>query len=217
MNLKEAAKYGKFLNDMLYIAQSTSTSKDYVRKVTEFHNRSKFNPDDIDEKIEVIPQDKLDIKSNDLIYLAKSLIEEKLRLSLAISKGKSKLNIDWKENNIKLPLDEAISYNKQLRSLITNCDYLNGIKSIEDKQKQYGYKINVEGNQVSYQYEVLLKKEVDFDKTVVKSLSKSLKNKTDKISTLIDQAMTKDVIDFNPLFDVNDTFEEIVNEYVKSK
>lgn len=214
MNLKDAARYGKFLNDMIYMAQITATSKDYTRKITEIHNKSKFNIEAQDETVEIIPQDKLNIKSNDLVYLAKDLINEKLNLSMSIAKYKSKLTIDWKEDDKKLSLDEAISYNKQLRSLISTCDSLDRIKSIEDKTREYGYKFNVEGNQVSYQYEVLIKREVDFDKKVVHNLSKSLKNKTDKISSLIDQAMSKDVIDFTPNFDINDSFEEIVEKYI---
>lgn len=214
MNLKDAARYGKFLNDMIYMAQTTATSKDYTRKITEIHNKSKFNIEAQDETVEIIPQDKLNIKSNDLVYLAKDLINEKLNLSMSIAKYKSKLTIDWKEDDKKLSLDEAISYNKQLRSLISTCDSLDRIKSIEDKTREYGYKFNVEGNQVSYQYEVLIKREVDFDKKVVHNLSKSLKNKTDKISSLIDQAMSKDVIDFTPNFDINDSFEEIVEKYI---
>lgn len=214
MNLKDAARYGKFLNDMIYMAQTTATSKDYTRKITEIHNKSKFNIEAQDETVEIVPQDKLNIKSNDLVYLAKDLINEKLNLSMSIAKYKSKLTIDWKEDDKKLSLDEAISYNKQLRSLISTCDSLDRIKSIEDKTREYGYKFNVEGNQVSYQYEVLIKREVDFDKKVVHNLSKSLKNKTDKISSLIDQAMSKDVIDFTPNFDINDSFEEIVEKYI---
>ncbi len=216
MNLKEAARYGKFLNDMIYVAQITSTSNDYIKKTIETHNKSKFNSEDEDEVIEITSQDKLNIKSNNLIYLAKDLIEEKLMLNLAIQKSKSNLSINLEENDLILSLDEAISYNKQLRSLISSCNTLNKVKSTESKRKEYGYKFNVEGNQVSYQYEVIVKKDIDFDKKEVYDLSKILKGKTDKISTLIDQSMTKDIIDFVPKYDINDSFEEIVEYYMQN-
>lgn len=214
MNLKEAASYGAFLNNMIIKSQRLANSEIYCRKTTEYHNINKTNPDGVNEVINIEQQDKMDIKCHMLIDLSKKLIEEKLYLNMAIEKAKSKLFIDWKEDNKKLSLDNAISYNKQLRDLISSCDYLKNVKTVETKKMQYGYKFNVEGNQVPYQYEVITRQEIDFNKDAVLNLNKSLKEKTDRISILIDLAQTKDVIDFTPKFSKHDTIEEVVESFL---
>ena len=52
----------------------------------------------------------------------------------------------------------------KLRNIIIgNWRNLTGYQSDETKRNNYDYKLNVEGNQVAYQYEVVTKREVDFD------------------------------------------------------
>ena len=119
MNIKEAGQYSNFLNTILNQAQVTSVRKEYMRKVEEKHLKNKSNPDAQDEVIEQVINNKLNIQSHDLTYLALSIIEEKMALSISIEEGKKKMFIDWKENGKALGLDNAIAYNKQLRTLAT--------------------------------------------------------------------------------------------------
>ncbi len=210
MNLKEAASYGSFLNLMIYNLRLMAQDETYTRRTTEFHNKEKSNPEAENEILEIKPENKLDITSDKLIELSKELIEEKLDLNFAIYYAKDFLLISLDENNT-VSLDNAISYNKQLRELIESCNYLSKVKNSETKRTQYGYKFNVEGNETSYQYECVLKKEIDFDKDKINSLNKELKIKTDKISTLIDQAQSSDVIKFEPKYSKYDSIEDIIN------
>lgn len=216
MNIKEAGQYANFLNDILGKAQTYSTRKEYMKKTTQTHLRSKVNPEVLDEIIEVVNTNKLDVTSDQLARLALDIIDEKMKLSMAIEKGKKKMNIDWKENDERLSLDIAVAYNKQLRTLIYQLSTLKNQKAFESKGFEYGYKFNAEGNQVAYKYEVETVEDVTFDKDVINNLYKELQNKTNTISMQIDTVMLKDVIEFSPSFDILESFEEIV-ESIKNK
>lgn len=213
MNIKEAGQYANFLNDILGKSQSFSTRREYMKTTTQVHLRSKVNPEALDETLEVTDKNKLPITSDQLTQLALNIIEEKMKLGVAIEKGKKKMFIDWKENDEKLSLDNAIAYNKQLRSLSHQLGILKNQKTSESKGYEYGYKFNAEGNQVSYKYEVETTETIAFNKDVVNDLYKELQNKTNTISMQIDAAMLKDVIDFTPSFDMLASFEEIVENF----
>ena len=213
MNIKEAGQYANFLNTILGKAQNLSTSREYIKTITQVHLRSKVNPEALDETLEVTNKNKLEITSDQLTQLALDIIEEKMKLGVAIEKGKKKMFIDWKENDEKLSLDNAIAYNKQLRLLSQYLLTLKNQKDTESKCYEYGYKFNAEGNQISYRYEVETTETIAFNKDNVNNLYKELQNKTNTISMQIDTAMLKDVIDFNPAFDMLVSFEEIVENF----
>lgn len=214
LNIKEAGQYNNFLTLLLNKVKSYSTSKDYVYRKTENHLRTTGNPEAKDEVVVEEKDKTLPIKVNDLVYLANAIISEKLKLSMAIEKGKSEMCIDWIEEGVVLSYDTAISYNKNLRELYTSSlATLKGVKTSVTKTSNNAYKINGEGNQVSYRYDLEIKQEVDFDKAVVDGLAKKILKKTNDISTLIDEASVKRVISFVPAFDMLESIDDIIEAY----
>ena len=91
------------------------------------------------------------------------------------------------------------------------------IKSSEGKKTGSAYKFNVEGNQVSYKYEILTTNTIDFNRNNVNELYKKLLNKADTLSTQIESAMLQSIVRFAPLYDIHDSTTEIVEQYLLSK
>lgn len=218
MNLKEAGRYSNFLSNQISTLSSLPNQEAYLFKVKEEHLKNVSNIEAQDETIDKIFDKNIEIDLQDAMHLTVFLIKERAKLALAIEKAKSKMFIDWEEDNQKLSLDSAVSYNKQIRSL---ADYqlkkLVNLKQSEVENRGTGYRINAEGNQTPYYYTVKTTKTIAYDKNVVKQLYKKLLTSSDKISKLIDEEMTKDTINFNPTFDVNDSIEDIIERYISLK
>jgi hypothetical protein len=217
LNLKEAYRYGNFLEGLLVEMQLEFLQEDYMFSVTEKHFKSKACPNTEDEIIEASQDVKYNIKGFNLhgiSNLLMDIIDEKLRLSLAIEEGKKSIKIDWREKDQNLSLDTALEYNKKLRTLANS--YLERLidnKSTECKGTGIDYSFNQEGNQMPYKYNIEIVKTINYDRNNVRTLSKKILKKTDQISILIDEAMLKEAVDFTPEFDLHDSIEEIIQKY----
>jgi hypothetical protein len=218
LSIKEAGRYANYLKGLISGAEYLLGYKQNYMKTTETHFKSKGNPEAQDETIEVVTERHFNCKANDLVYMISELIEEKLKLAMAMENAKNGLTIEWEENGQKLTLDAAIEYNKKLREFIDNfvCNLAN-VKTTVSKTSGVAYKMNAEGNQTSYRYDVDVKNEIDFDKDVVKDFYKKVQLKTDKISTLIDKAQTSEIVNFEPKYSVHDSLDDIIAAYETAK
>jgi hypothetical protein len=215
LTIKDSGRYANYLASLINNVQNLMYYKDNYTKTTETHFRSKGNPLAEDEIIENEVDRIFTGQIQDMAYLAQELIQEKLRLALAIEKAKKELNLGWTEDGIELTLDTAYEYNKNLRTLMSD-SYVGralNVKPTIKKSSGRAYMINGEGNQVAYNYDVEVKTELDFDKDVMKKLSKKTLDKADKISTLIDQAELKEIVDFEPTYSVRDSLEDVIALY----
>lgn len=213
INLKEACRYANFLDSIIYSVNCLFDSRNNMYKVTESHLKSKSNPEATDEIIENEQERVFSCQLHDMVFLAEELSNEKLKLSLAISKAKKENLVGWKENDVELDLDSAVEYNKRIRSL---CSYLKGLENRKDSvEKLHGrdYKINNEGNQVAYNYTIEKNLVVDYDKKIVGTKSRKLLEKADKISTLIDEFMLSKIVDFTPKYNIHDSVQDIINQF----
>lgn len=214
ISIKDAGRYANYLENIISNVESTIWNPVNYMRTSENHLRSKANADAADEVVNVPVNRVFKTQVHNLAHLINKLIDEKLMLAMAIEKAKSTTTIQWEENGQKLPIDTAVEYSKKLRSFAGQYLLrLNNAKTTETKKTTYGQKFNVEGNQVNYAYIVETKEEVDFDKTIVRDLYKKSLEKADKISSLIDTAMSAQIIDFEPKYDIHDNFEEIIAQY----
>ena len=78
------------------------------------------------------------------------------------------------------------------------------------KNDGMGYCFNKEGNQVSYRYDIKYITTIDFDRNYAKSTSKALSSKMDEVSSDIDALKINTTVDFEPMFDPNESIEEIL-------
>ncbi len=204
MNLKESFHYQNYLDDLFNSAQMYLQDHSNLVKVSQEHLRNKSNPDAADEtldgtKVRVYQQ------SNDtIVRLLLAVIEEKHDVAIAIGKAKATCSID---------IDAEAATNK-LRHMATPILYRMGaIKPEERKTRGSGYKFNVNGDQVSYYYDILEKTDVDFDRPQVKRLAKELSKKANEVSDVIDHCMIDTTVEFTPLFNVGDTLEDALETF----
>lgn len=201
MNLKEAFRYQNFLDELLGTAYSYLNNKNFVVSTVETHLKSQVNPDAKDEVIEVQKPYDVDFTPNDLIDFVVKVINEKEKLSNIISDAKMRTEID---------IDVAIALNKKKQGFARVLQSLSNIKSGEKVKNASDYKFNTDGNQVSYYYKINEVTKIDFNRNDVRGLYKKLLKETDDVSTKLDSILINTELDFNPSWDINDSFEECV-------
>lgn len=202
MTLKESYRYMNFLNSMLEKANGYLMQKNFCTTTKQSHNRTKGNPSAVDEEI-IAPKDfNIDFDANTLVDFCVKILDEKQRLSTAITTAKKTTEID---------IDHSVSMNKWRETEISMLRCMDSIKNSEKETYGTDYMINsVEGNQVSYRYPIKEVVTIDFDRNSVKGLIKKLSKEHDEISTKLDKIQIETVLDFEPKYDVNDSFEDVV-------
>lgn len=204
MNLKESFRYQSFYNTLLGNAKYSITDRNHALKVIKTHLKNKANPD-AEDIIEVSEQDF--VENDAVIEFMCWLIIEREKLTKAIFDAKSSLSFC---------LDAAVEANKFRQtvneSIKTMLQY--SAKKITDHGRDY--KFNVEGNQTPYIYDVEVSFEEAFTRDTAKKVMKDTISVADNISALIDAAMVNTTVDYTPVFDVNDTFEDVMSEFVNN-
>ena len=201
MILKEAFRYQNYLTSLFVQATGYLSREDFITTITQKHNRIKVNPDAQDEDIVVPKVFNVDYKPNDLIDFVVKLIDEKQKLSDAITKAKKSLDID---------IDAAMSMNKTKQDFISTLRRMASIKPTESEKEGTSYKFNNDGDQVSYRYPVKEVKTIDYDRNVVKGLVSKYKKETDEISTERDRIDIMTDVDYTPVWEVDTPLEDIL-------
>ena len=201
MILKEAFRYQNYLTSLFVQATSYLSREDFITTTTQNHNRSMVNPDAQDEKISVPKVFNVGYKPNDLIDFVVKLIDEKQKLSNAITEAKKSLDID---------VDAAMSMNKTKQDFISVLRRMASIKSSESDKEGTSYKFNNDGDQVSYRYPVKEVKTIEYNRNAVKGLISKYKKETDEISTERDRIDIMTDVDYTPVWEVDTPLEDIL-------
>ena len=201
MILKEAFRYQNYLTSLFVQATGYLSREDFITTTIQKHNRTKVNPDAQDEDIVVPKTFTVDYKPNDLINFVVKLIDEKHKLSNAITEAKKSLDID---------VDAAMSMNKTKQDFISVLRRMASIKSSESDKEGTSYKFNNDGDQVSYRYPVKEVKTIDYDRNAVKGLISKYKKETDEISTTRDRIDIMTDVDYTPVWEVDTPLEDIL-------
>ena len=72
------------------------------------------------------------------------------------------------------------------------------------------YKFDINGEQKPYNYNINRITSIDYDRNTVKNLIKKYRKECDEISSKLDEIEITTQVNFTPLFDVNDSFEDLV-------
>ena len=212
LNIKEACRYQNFLDSVINTLSGYIRDTDNAIKITETHLKSKNNSDAEDEILDKTTERQFDCSVVDIAYLINNLIGEKCKLSNAIEHAKRGIVINV--DNQEFTLDSALENAKRCRALSGNIKVLTNLKSRESKKSGSDYKFNVEGNQVRYVYDVEVVTTIDYDRNNIIKLYKKLVDKADKLSNKIELAMLQDVVDYEMIYDLHDSVEEIVEKYL---
>lgn len=201
MNLKESYRYANFLDHLLITADTYLRNKGFVTTTEQNHLRSKANPDAQDEKIEIQKPYDVDFTPNDIIDFVVKVINEKENLFSAIADAKATTEIN---------IDNAIAMNKKKQSFVNTLNSIVSIKPNETQSMGKDYKFDINNEQKPYSYQIISKTSIDFDRTSVKGLIKKYNKECDEISSKLDEIEITTQVNFTPLFDVNDSFEDLV-------
>ena len=206
MNLKESFRYQNFLEGLMTDASYSLRNRDHCLVTTKTHFRKKANPDaeDITETVEVG-----DFYHNDaVVRFMQWLVEERSKLTTAIGKAKASLDFD---------LDAAIETNK-FRHQFSNTirDMLRYTVPKKTVEQGRDYKFNNEGNQTPYVYDVEVVSSAAYDTDAAKTVMREMATESDRVSTMIDLAMINTTVDYEPTFDVNDSWDDVMEIFIGS-
>lgn len=201
VNLKESYRYANYLDTLLSTAYCYLQDKGFVTTTKQNHLRSKANSEATDEVVEVKKPYDVDFTPNDVIDFAVRVIAEKELLVGAIAKAKAGTEIN---------IDNAVSMNKKKQCFASVLNGIANLKSSEKTTTGKAFKFNVAGDQVPYTYEVEETTIIDFNRNDVRNLVRKYLKETDGVSAKLDDIEINTTVNHEPLFDVNDLFEELV-------
>lgn len=207
--LRDAFRYQNFLDGILAQVQRHLGNRRNVSETTEEHLRSKTYPDAQDEtrtdKADRVTQ----IEVDTIIAFATRLFEEKMAVSKAINNAKAQ----------HCPtLDMDIAVNKVRNNLVSTFKEMNSIKEKTTLAPSAGTGrcFNAEGNQTTYLYDIKSTVKPDFDVKALKVLIREMSDEATTISNAIDYWRASVPVDFEPKYDSNSTFLELLEEYSNS-
>jgi len=201
--LKEAFRHQNFLDRLMSSADYYLRDNRNVMVNTEKHLRSKVQPTVDDVTKDSKTERELQISPNVVISFMKKVLAEKERLSTAINNAKTQHCPN---------LDMNIATNKSRQRVVSSLKRLAALRNRKAMTKGSDYCFNNEGNQVQYFYDVEVVSEIDFDMANVKKTISSLSADSDAMSNTIDYWLSSVPVDYEPFFDINSSFEELVIE-----
>ena len=203
MNLKESFRYQNFLERMMLSAGESITNREHSLSVVKKHLRSKANSEasDVEEAVDFGEF----YKNDDVLSFMIFLIEEKDKLTTAIGKSKASIGFD---------LDAAVETNKFRQALVHRTKMMLSHSASKKMERGVGYKFNAEGNQNQYFYDIEVEYSEAFDREAAKRLIKEVSTGADKTSAEIDSAMINTQVDYNEPFNVNDSFDDAMEQFL---
>lgn len=205
MNLKEAFRYQNFLSSLMTSARAHIVMEDRCLKTTKRHLIRESNPD-ADDKEEVIACE--DFVSNDTVLrFMKWIIDERYKLTRAIGLAKTKAGID---------IDADIETNKIRQTACESIKRMLQYTTAKKTETGKAYKFNAEGNQSPYYYTIEVETTEAFDRDKAKDLMYEIIAESDKKSSEIDSALINTVVDYEPVYSVNLSYDDIVRDFAKS-
>lgn len=201
MILKEAFHYQNYLSDLYENTLSYLTSTSFITTTKQVHNRAKANPDAGDETVIVPKPGSPEFTPGQLLDFAVELIDEREKLSGAISEAKKKTEFD---------IDAAMAVNRMKQGFVSVLRSMAAIRPMETDKEGTGYKFNAEGNQVTYHYPLKEIRTIDYDRGNVKKLIKKYQEETGRISIRRDQIDLLTEVDYDPKWDADTPLEDIL-------
>lgn len=205
--LKEAFRHQNFLDRILNATEYYLGNTMNVMADTEKHLRSKVQPD-IPDVIKESKDDRaLPVPPDSVIMFMETVLSEKEKLTTAINNAKVQHCSD---------LDKSIATNKTRQRAVNTLKRLAALRNKNTVSKGFDYCFNNEGNQVQYYYDIEKESKIDFDMARVKKLISNLSADSDSISNTIDYWLSSVPVDYTPFFDINSSFEELVEEFANT-
>ena len=203
MNLKEAFRYQNKLQRLMDDAENILKRDRYVTKVENTALRHKVNPEAEDETTVEEPDTEYAEQITEIAVFLMYLLEQREVLGKAIRLAKQTLEMDF---------DGEVSLTAKRQEIAAIFRHMGQIRCSETLHPGagVGYKFNAEGNQICYRCDLKKVTTINFDRNKVRSFSTGLSKKSDRISAELDRQMVNTEVSYEPPFDVNETFDEIL-------
>ena len=206
MNLKESFRYQNFLENMLAYAGNSLTDREHSLTITKNHLRKKANAE-AEDMMETVDIGEF-FKNDDVLKFMTMLVEERSKLTNAIGKAKASIGFD---------LDAAIETNKFRQTVANRVKTMLRFTASKRTERGTDYKFNVEGNQTQYYYDIEVKANEAFDRSVAKDTMRKLILEADKVSAEIDSAMINTMVEYDAPFNVNESFEDVMTDFLSKE
>lgn len=209
MNLKEAFRYQNHLGELLTGALSYLSDRNQTTSVEQRHLKSKMNTGEEDD---VLTTDQVregrgtHFDNNAIVDFAIFILNERNKLAIAIAEAKS---------SSEFKMDAELSINKDRQRIVRTLLMMSSIKPHTKTSRGSSYKFNEEGNQVPYYYDIVEKFDIDFDRSYVRKVAREFSTAADDVSSKADRCLIDTVVNYEAVFDLNDSFEDAVNEYTE--
>ena len=207
MNLKEAFRYQNKVQQLMDEAQGILMRDKNVVKVENTTLLHKVNSDAADEVTLETPESEYSDRITEVAAFLMFLLGERERLSYAIRAAKQSMDMDF---------DGEVSLNGKRQELASVYRHMSQIRSSETLYPGagIGFKFNAEGNQVTYRCDLKKVTTINFDRNKVRAYAAALSKKADQVSAELDRRMVNTEVSYDPHFDVNDTFADVLEWFI---
>ena len=210
MNLKDAFRVQNKLQSVMSEAMDILEDHRNIVKVKTTHLRSRVMDDAQDLVVEENAPSEYAGHANEIAAFLMTMMEEREKLSQAIRNAKSKLTLD---------LDSEVGLNRQRQALAR---VFRGMTTLRNSEKIItdggtGYRFNGEGNQVLYRCDAKQVVTIDFDRNKIRALASSLGQKSDALSMEMDKCLVNTEVDYVLPFDLNDSFDTILTDFMEQQ
>ena len=206
MNLKEAFRFQNKLRDLTSTAAGILTVPGNVTRVETTYLRKKAMPDAENETVVKESPSPYAGQVNELVDFLLYLLDQRAALGKAVRTAKAGLELD---------MDLETGLNAQRQSLAAALRAMAGLRASEKLIPNGGTGLcfNAEGNQVIYRCDAKVVTTINFDRNKVKKLAAKLHEEADGVSTRLDVILVTTEVDYQPPFNVNDTFESVFEQF----
>lgn len=208
MNLKDAFRAQNKLQALMDEAGEILQDRGNTLRVTTTHLRSKVMPEAQDAVTEEAAPSEYAEHINQVAVFLMAMLVEREKLSAAICAAKSKLPLD---------MDSETGLNRVRQNLADIFRRMAVLRNSEVVLSNggSGYRFNGEGNQVSYRCDAKRVTTINFDRNKIRGMATELGRKADEVSAKLDQCIVNTVVDYSLPFEMNDSFNVILSDFIQ--
>lgn len=212
MNLKEAFRFQNKLQSMMDEGSAILSQEQNITQVKTTYLRKKVMAGTEDETVTEQPATPYSGQITELALFLMELLGEREKLSAAVYRAKSGLDLP-------AGFDGEVGLNGMRQDLAGLFRRMTNLRAFETliPNGGSGYRFNNEGNQVSYRCDIKRVVTINFDRNKLRRLCGTLSRQADETSRALDAALITAQVDYDPPFDVNDTFADVFEQFLASR
>ena len=208
VTLKKSFEIQNYLTQLLNSALNILSYNDNITTTKQNHLRTKSYKDATDEEVVVKKNLEIPYSVNQLIAFVDILMSEMDKLSVAINKGKC---------HDEKYFDAMIAMNNKKRSVLRRYEVMAQLKPTETVVKGIGEKFNEAGEQVTYKYDIEQVTTIDYDRNEIKKKVSKLRKELEETSDAIDAMQLSVMVDYEPIFEIGESLEDVIENLVRDR